>query len=64
MQLRIKGTVQAYSSDVNAGTILGEDNQTYYFSRKDWMFETDPQVKTKVVFLSEGATARSITLDL
>lgn len=63
MQMRIKGKIQVYSSDVNAGTIICEDNQVYLFSRRDWISPEEPEVNLVVVFYVEGNNARSIAVD-
>ena len=60
MEPRIKGKIAAYCDDVNAGTITGEDDKTYLFSRKNWMAAGEPAVGVEVSFIIEGDRAASV----
>ena len=57
MQPRLKGRIEAYCEDVNAGTVICEYNNTYLFSRKDWNGESEPQAGLDVNFRPEGDRA-------
>lgn len=57
---RMKGKIIAYSKDVNAGVITGENKVTYPFSRKDWIGPTEPEIDLVVDFLVEWNRAKFV----
>ena len=61
---RLRGKIKIYSNVVGAGTIIGEDEKQYLFSKKDWRSEEGPAVDMDVVFKPEWTWARSIVSDI
>ena len=39
----MKGKIKAYSTDVNAGVISGDDGKSYHFGKNEWTGKTLPQ---------------------
>ena len=56
----MRGTVIAYSLDVNAGVIRCEAGNTYNFSWADWNGEHAPAVDKIVTFLGNSRTATKV----
>ena len=64
MQARLKGRIEVYSEDVNAGTVICEHHNTYLFSRKDWHSESEPKAGLDIVFRPDGNRAVSIVPEI
>lgn len=58
----MRGTVIAYSLDVNAGVIRCEAGNTYNFSWEDWNGERAPAVDQNVTFLGNSRTAMKVIM--
>jgi hypothetical protein len=57
----MKGKIKAYSADVNAGLISGEDGRTYRFTKSEWGGRENPFGDERVNFAGETRQAKKIT---
>jgi cold shock CspA family protein len=46
----MRGTVKAYSKDVNAGVIKGDDGNQYGFTKSEWGGDESPAANESVNF--------------
>jgi hypothetical protein len=58
----MRGTVKAYSKDVNAGVIKCDTGKTYDFSRNEWHEDILPYANQIVEFQGSSRTASKIFL--
>jgi hypothetical protein len=56
----MRGTVKAYSVDVNAGVIECDSGETYNFSQKEWNGATTPTPEQRVTFQASPRTATKV----
>ena len=56
----IKGTILAYSDDVNAGVIDGDDGRKYPFAATEWLATSKPQNNMSVVFTPSAKAALKV----
>ncbi|HEU4837862.1 MAG TPA: hypothetical protein VFS88_00455, partial [Micavibrio sp.] len=56
----IRGTIKAYSKDVNAGVIQCEDGKTYDFSQDEWNDRTAPHAEQRVLFQAYSRKATKV----
>lgn len=56
----MRGTVKAYSVDVNAGVIECDTGATYNFSQKEWNGNTAPATEQRVSFQGTSRTATKV----
>ena len=59
----MKGNIKAYSNDVNAGVISGEDGNMYCFPRSEWWSKNIPVGNETVRFNPAGRHATKVTGD-
>ena len=57
---RLKGRVNTYSEAVQSGVLVTTDNQTYLFSRHEWLSELSPFENIDVTFIASQNWAKSI----
>ena len=57
---RIKGKVNHYSPGVQSGILICERDNTYLFSRKEWLSENPPTANMDVLFFADRNWAKSI----
>ena len=58
-----KGTIKAYSPDVNAGVIECDSGNTYEFRERDWSGDATPVAKQKVRFDGASRTATKVSAE-
>jgi len=56
----MRGTVKAYSLDVNAGVIECDAGETYGFSQNDWNATHAPVMRERVTFQGFSRTATKV----
>lgn len=56
----LRGTIKAYSIDVNAGIIQCDKGDTYNFSQSEWNGSRAPLVEQRVTFSGNSRVATKI----
>jgi hypothetical protein len=57
----MKGKIKAYSADVNAGVIVGDNRKTYGFRQTEWRGIALPAKDEKVTFDGKNQQATNIS---
>lgn len=56
----MKGRIKEYNPDIEAGVILGRDQNLYHFSGYDWWDQAHPTPNQDVEFVEENDKALAI----